>query len=527
MASNGYPQQGESTSPATTTMSAGQYSGSTAQPPDQVGWLFVEQYYTTLGETPDKLSLFYGKKSSLVWGTEGETLPMIQGRSEISERIKSLHFKDCKVRVTNVDSQASAGGGILIQVMGDMIKDQGPCQRFTQTFFLAEQPNGYFVLNDIFRYLKEEEEVFPEEEEAAPEPEAVPVEESPVEEPEPVKESEDTSVPTEAEPEPEPTKPEEPVSVAPAVPEISAAVPTVNEITNGTPVVEEAESVPEPMIELPEAVPEPTEEALPSLPAPQAESTDVTPAQLTPVATPPPQQIPVEKPAAPVPPPAPARPATWASLLGSNSRPTVPVASPAPQATQAPPVSQQPVQTSQSNTAAAASTSSGHGWQSVSDSSRRYAKPTSIAGAGDLQTQAFIKYGSENIDVSSLKDVLGNFGTIKNVEMIRERSCAFVEFDTPASCKAAKVASPLRIGGQNIYVEERRPGNRVNRPGSYGPRSQAGGQRGGERQGQGRGAFQRVEGRFDGRGDSREGGRGSARGGRATPRGSHGAAATN
>ncbi|KAF8430486.1 hypothetical protein BGX38DRAFT_1232145 [Terfezia claveryi] len=453
MASNGYPQQGESTSPATTTMSAGQSSGSTAKPPDQVGWYFVEQYYTTLGKNPDQVSLFYGKKSSLVWGTEGEVQPMVQGRHEISERIKSLHFKDCKVRVTNVDSQASADGGILIQVMGEMINDQGPCQRFTQTFFLAEQPNGYFVLNDIFRYLKEEEEeeegveeeaeeegeglleenaeeeVLPEEEEAAPEPEAIPVEEFPVEEP--VKESEDTSVPIEAEPEPEQTKPEEPVSIAPAVPEISAAVPTVNEITNGTPVVEEAESVPEPMVEEPEAVPESTEEALPSAPAPQAESIDITPAQLTPVATPPPQQTPVEKPAAPVPPPAPAKPATWASLLGSNARPTVP-------------------------------------------------------------------------------------------------SCVFVEFDTPASVKAAKGASPLRIGDQNIYVDERRvPVMRVSRPGSYGPRNQAGGQRGGERQGQGRGGFQRVEGRFDGRGDSREGGRGSARGGRATPRGSHGAAATN
>ena len=31
-----------------------------------------------------------------------------------------------------------------------------PWRKFVQTFFLAEQPNGYFVLNDIFRFLKEE-----------------------------------------------------------------------------------------------------------------------------------------------------------------------------------------------------------------------------------------------------------------------------------------------------------------------------------------------------------------------------------
>ena len=31
-----------------------------------------------------------------------------------------------------------------------------PWRKFVQTFFLAQQPNGYFVLNDIFRFLKEE-----------------------------------------------------------------------------------------------------------------------------------------------------------------------------------------------------------------------------------------------------------------------------------------------------------------------------------------------------------------------------------
>lgn len=38
-------------------------------------------------------------------------------------------------------------------------------RKFTQTFFLAEQPNGFFVLNDIFRYLKDEEEIEEEAEE--------------------------------------------------------------------------------------------------------------------------------------------------------------------------------------------------------------------------------------------------------------------------------------------------------------------------------------------------------------------------
>ena len=45
----------------------------------------------------------------------------------------------------------------MIQVIGEMQNgDDAPWKKFTQSFFLAEQPNGYFVLNDMFMYLKEE-----------------------------------------------------------------------------------------------------------------------------------------------------------------------------------------------------------------------------------------------------------------------------------------------------------------------------------------------------------------------------------
>lgn len=63
----------------------------------------------------------------------------------------SLSFDDCKVFVSNVDSQSSADGGIIVQVLGEMSNGAGPWRKFAQTFFLAEQPNGFFVLNDIFR----------------------------------------------------------------------------------------------------------------------------------------------------------------------------------------------------------------------------------------------------------------------------------------------------------------------------------------------------------------------------------------
>lgn len=45
-----------------------------------------------------------------------------------------------------------------------MSNKAAPHRKFVQTFVLAEQPNGYFVLNDIFRYINEDEEEEPENE---------------------------------------------------------------------------------------------------------------------------------------------------------------------------------------------------------------------------------------------------------------------------------------------------------------------------------------------------------------------------
>ena len=60
--------------------------------------------------------------------------------------------------MTNVDSQGS-DQNIVIQVIGEISNNSAPHRKFVQTFVLAGQTNGYFVLNDIFRYIADEEEM--------------------------------------------------------------------------------------------------------------------------------------------------------------------------------------------------------------------------------------------------------------------------------------------------------------------------------------------------------------------------------
>ncbi|KAL1921024.1 uncharacterized protein VTP21DRAFT_11659 [Calcarisporiella thermophila] len=133
--------------------------------PFEVGWMFVHEYYTFLNREPERLHCFYSKKSSMIRGIEGESVKQCHGQQEIQTKIKDLSFNNCKVRVSNVDCQPSTNGGIVIQVLGTMSNDGEVYKKFAQTFFLAEQPNGYYVLNDIFRYLKDAEEEEEEEEE--------------------------------------------------------------------------------------------------------------------------------------------------------------------------------------------------------------------------------------------------------------------------------------------------------------------------------------------------------------------------
>lgn len=107
-----------------------------------------------------------GRRSGSVVGATG-TLPLpsfplvrrlTSDPQAIHQKVLSLGLSNCKAFIHHIDTQPSFQGGILLQVIGEMSNASGPWRKFTQTFFLAEQPNGYYVLNDIFRYLKENDD---------------------------------------------------------------------------------------------------------------------------------------------------------------------------------------------------------------------------------------------------------------------------------------------------------------------------------------------------------------------------------
>ncbi|XP_015588454.1 ras GTPase-activating protein-binding protein 2 isoform X2 [Cephus cinctus] len=135
--------------------------------PQCVGREFVRQYYTLLNKAPAHLHRFYNANSSFVHGgldaPNRDINPAI-GQKQIHQKIQQLNFRDCHAKISQVDSQATLGNGVVVQVTGELSNAGQPMRRFTQTFVLGTQePKKYYVHNDIFRY---QDLVFPDEEEA-------------------------------------------------------------------------------------------------------------------------------------------------------------------------------------------------------------------------------------------------------------------------------------------------------------------------------------------------------------------------
>ncbi|OWZ51702.1 RAN protein binding protein, partial [Cryptococcus neoformans var. grubii Br795] len=492
--------------------------------PQDVGWQFVPQYYNFVNSQPHRLHCFYNKRSTFIHGEEGEDVTPAFGQQEIHDRILQIGYNQCKVYIHSMDSQSSADGGIIILVLGELSNNHQSWRKFSQTFFLAEQPGGYFVLNDIFRYLREDVDedesapqgtTQPQEEPAQPEvaaeklPEATTITQEPakdpVPEPEPVSAPSEVvadAVPEEAEIAAVPDKDVAPEQESPAVKEPEAAA-------------EPAEATPKPAASVTESVASPA----PAAPTPAAKA--ASPAPAAKVASPAPAAPKAAAPAtngsspASTTPAAPPKPMTWASMAASNvwgktaspSATSAPAPAPAAAAAPAPPAAPAPGPAQpkkDEKPASAPVTGQGQRRQQTIDPSK-------------VQTaHCFVKLPNWSPDSQSSSDFLtdaelskiaSRFGEVKSTEIVKSKACAFVEFARVESArKAIQHSLPVEQGGEGgtkfpngtLSFEPRK--EKDDRP-------KAKGQRTGGQQGQGQGQRQ-VNGGAGGRGGRGPRGRG-------------------
>lgn len=311
-----------------------------------------------------------------------------------------------------------------------------PQRKFTQTFVLAEQTNGYFVLNDIFRYIMEDEEEEYEGEdphraqyEAAtgyqePNPTA-----APEAEPHTLTNSQNASdrehdaqmVDQGLE---QAIQQERGSLEAPShdINGSEAAQPTAFDQTEDTTAAPAASVEPSTNSVAPEGALNSQEINQPEQPA----APESTPAISRPDSTPARQVAPA--------PPKPSGPKTWANMVAANNKPAAsPQTSATPQAAATSPANtktasagptfatQAPVSAGQDSEQPLTPQSAGSEWQTARhDHGKKQSRPQVPSTTGE-NSRAYIKNIGENIDQNMLRTILTKFGDLTYLDINRQK----------------------------------------------------------------------------------------------------------
>ncbi|PHT44626.1 hypothetical protein CQW23_13784 [Capsicum baccatum] len=123
-------------------------------PAQVVGNAFVQQYYHILHHSPGLVFRFYQDRSKVGRPEDDGSMSITTTMQAINDKILSLNYGDFKAEIRSVDSQESFNGGVHVLVTGYLSGNDNLIRNFSQTFFLAPQERGYFVLNDMFRYIE-------------------------------------------------------------------------------------------------------------------------------------------------------------------------------------------------------------------------------------------------------------------------------------------------------------------------------------------------------------------------------------
>jgi len=123
-----------------------------------VGNSFVNQFYTILHSSPSVLYRFYTNDSTLIvsgeHGGASDAPTTYRTQRDIHNKVVSMRYDEAQADVKSIDASHTLGGGVLVQVTGALRRKGENFERnFVQSFLLAPQENGFFVLNDIVRYL--------------------------------------------------------------------------------------------------------------------------------------------------------------------------------------------------------------------------------------------------------------------------------------------------------------------------------------------------------------------------------------
>jgi len=422
-----------------------------------IGNKFVLKYYTILSESPESLWHFFKNLSEFTYGSEGDNLPddTVVGAENISHKIESSDFKDCKVTLSVVDCHDSINGSVLVVVIGWLSNKGETPRKFVQTFLLAVQtPAGYYVHNSVFRYLKETSPFLPNPNQPQPPHQVQSSETKPEKEPEVVPQEKPAPVP-----QPEPVKVEEPKPAPPKVEEVKIEEPKkVEEAPAPAPVVEK-------VIEKPVEPPKKPEHKEEKQSHPHRPSKKEKEAQVKQGATQSEEKN---------------QPKGWAAIVtktaSSKSEPQQPPAqAPKPKATQ--PKSQAPKESQPAKEAP--KETNNHSEAKVAENSE--AKPEKKAPKSATATSGYLPL-EENLTVfvsnipfqaseEQVRECFKQAGEVRSIVLRAQQGYCFVEFGNAEVVQKAiqfAKATQFILDGRVLSLEEKKPNSETGGNGGNG-----------------------------------------------------------
>ncbi|KAJ8763935.1 hypothetical protein K2173_003717 [Erythroxylum novogranatense] len=120
----------------------------------QVGTYFVDKYYQVLQQRPELVHQFYTDASTML-RLDGCNRDSAASLLQIHVLIMSLNYTRIEIKIAH--ALESWNRGVLVMVSGSVqVKNLGSRRKFVETFFLAPQEKGFFVLNDVFHFTDDE-----------------------------------------------------------------------------------------------------------------------------------------------------------------------------------------------------------------------------------------------------------------------------------------------------------------------------------------------------------------------------------
>lgn len=116
---------------------------------DEVGKGFATQYYQIFCSNRAQLAGVYRPSSLMTWAGE-----QMQSDTAIMAKMGTMTFQQCNFKPEDIDCHPSLSGGVLVVVNGECHLDQEAHPlKFNDVFHLAQDANGWFISNQLFRIV--------------------------------------------------------------------------------------------------------------------------------------------------------------------------------------------------------------------------------------------------------------------------------------------------------------------------------------------------------------------------------------